>query len=169
MYFKSLLFVISLTCFSLASASNNPPERTLYDDWFTLCDTAKNFCSANQLQYMVKDTERSQVLHAHLSKNQNNQLFMQIILPLGVLLKPGIIMKIDDGKQFSVAYHTCTNKGCIAVIPATESLLKELRLGSKALLGFRPVGIDKTMVIEMSLKGFTKASKQVQSSNKLTQ
>lgn len=160
-----LVFVL-LPMLSLANEEGAQPERKVFGDWFTLCAKPQNICTMNQIQFVNNENGRSQILHAHISKNPQKpeQLIMQLILPLGVVLPAGILVKIDKGKEIQLPYHTCTPKGCIAAMPLPDERYQLLRKGNEALVGFRPIGTDKTAVIKISLNGFTKASNVIRRS-----
>lgn len=140
------------------------PERTVYGDWFTLCAKSIDVCTMNQVQYAERDGQRSQVLHVHISKNADNTFFMQMILPLGVLLPPGVAMRVDQGEEFKMPYQICIPKGCIVATQLTKGRMQALQKGNEALIGFRPIGTDKIALIKVSLQGFTKASEVVRNS-----
>lgn len=79
-----------------------------------------------------------------------------VILPLGVLLKPGVKMQIDDGKLYQFDYRYCTDIGCVSVIRLSDATIEEMKKGNKAAIQFISAkGLQINLPI--TLKGFTKA------------
>ncbi len=79
-----------------------------------------------------------------------------VILPLGVLLSPGVKMQIDDGKMYQFDYRYCTDIGCVSVIKLTNETIEEMKQGNKAAIQFVSAkGLQINLPITLS--GFTKA------------
>lgn len=78
-------------------------------------------------------------------------------LPLGVDLRPGMVLKIDGHEEIKAPYLRCTNAGCDVQVELTAELIAQLKGGLKLRVGFRPFGSSKTVAVDASLKGFTKA------------
>ena len=77
-----------------------------------------------------------------------------VILPLGILLENGIVMKIDDEKPAVFKVRFCTNSGCVAYVNLDKKLLTSMKKGKNINFIFKSsVGQDVNIV--MSLKGFT--------------
>ena len=79
-----------------------------------------------------------------------------VILPLGVLLRPGVKMQIDSGKVYEFDFRYCTDIGCVSVIDLSANIINEMKKGNKAAIQFMSA---KGMKINLpiTLKGFTKA------------
>lgn len=83
-----------------------------------------------------------------------------IILPLGVLLEPGVKMKIDDGQLFKFNVRYCDQAGCVAFVSLNDDVVKMLKGGSQAIINF--VGAaGQPFNIGISLQGFTAAYQQL--------
>ncbi len=83
-----------------------------------------------------------------------------IVLPLGVLLEPGVEMQVDDQSPLKFKVRYCDAKGCFAYISLNNAVLDMLRKGDKARIIFSSPKPQKIQ-IDMSLKGFAKALKAV--------
>ncbi|MES9856267.1 MAG: invasion associated locus B family protein [Sedimenticola sp.] len=78
-------------------------------------------------------------------------------VPLGVLLKYGTRLSVDEGKPLvSAIFLRCEPLGCLADLPLTAKVLDALKAGKKA---HWEVNADdnKTVNIPFSLKGFREA------------
>lgn len=78
-------------------------------------------------------------------------------LPLGVDLRPGMVLRVDNYEEIKAPYLRCTNAGCEVQVGLTAELVTQLKRGVKLSVGIRPFGSSKTVVIDASLKGFTRA------------
>ncbi len=87
-----------------------------------------------------------------------------IILPLGVLVQPGIGLSIDDSASYKFEISHCTNQGCFAFIDVNDLVLEQLKKGSNANFVFYAQNTKK-FKIAMPLKGFTKAYKKASKKN----
>lgn len=84
-----------------------------------------------------------------------------VIMPLGILLPPGVQMMIDDGEPFQFKVRYCNQGGCYAYLALNDAVINQLKKGTEAAFLFMdPSG--KTVRVNMSLKGLTKALKEIQ-------
>ena len=144
------LLSIAFTPFSL--------QAETFGDWRLQCEEQR--CQAQQQLFVGEGEQRSRVLSASVMKLQD-QLVMQLVFPLGVDLRPGIATRVDEAEEQQYAFSTCVKDGCVVLLPLSDGLLSGLKAGKTLKAGFRPFGSDQTLVVELSLKGFTKASSNV--------
>ena len=78
-------------------------------------------------------------------------------LPLGVDLRPGMVLRVDNYEEIKAPYLRCTNAGCEVQVDLTAELVAQLKNGLKLRVGIRPFGSSQTVVIDASLEGFTRA------------
>jgi len=83
-----------------------------------------------------------------------------IILPLGILLQPGVRLKIDDQKAFQFSVRFCRNDGCYAVVTLTQDILENMKKGENAIIAFATLE-GKGAALNFSLKGFNEAFKEI--------
>lgn len=83
-----------------------------------------------------------------------------LVLPLGINLLAGAQMQIDEGKSFSVQVRYCDANGCYAFLDANNELLSMMKKGSKMAISVQSMK-PQNVRIEMQLKGFEQALKQV--------
>lgn len=129
-----------------------------FGDWRVQCE--ENRCQALQQLFVGEGEQRSRVLSASVVKIQN-KLVLQLVLPLGVDLRPGIVTRIDESEERRFPFTTCVNDGCVVLVPLEDSLLAGMKAGKTMKAGFRPFSSEQTLVVELSLSGFTKASSKV--------
>lgn len=134
-------------------------QAEVFGDWKVDCQEKK--CQAVQQLFVGEGEERSRVLSASVVSIQA-QPVLQLVLPLGVDLRPGVVVRVDQADERHFAYSTCLKDGCVALIPLEQGLLQAMKAGSVMKAGFRPFSSEQTLVVELSLSGFTKASAKVQ-------
>lgn len=151
-----------LTLFLSSVAFAQTPQTTEYQDWVGICAEVQGQerCEIQQILDMENEQGNSRLLRATVSK-MNNQFIMQLLLPLGLDVRPGVVMQVDAGEEFGAPFLTCIQEGCLVAVPLDESRLAAMRAGSAIKVGFRPFNTDQTLVLEISLMGFTRASQTV--------
>ena len=79
---------------------------------------------------------------------------MTVQTPLGILLPYGVRLKIDSDKVVPLPLSRCVPQGCISQAPMLDEAVGKMKKGSKAVFGFF---LDKEILVNISLSGFTKA------------
>ncbi len=82
------------------------------------------------------------------------------IVPLGVLLQPGMTLKIDDGKEFKFQARYCDGSGCFGFVDLNDALLDSMRKGTKLTVTFQALN-KKSIGVELTLKDFAAALKDI--------
>lgn len=59
---------------------------------------------------------------------------LQIFVPVGLYLQPGVKATIDQGAPVQVPYSWCLSNLCIAATPASPELIREMEAGQKLTL-----------------------------------
>ncbi|WP_052063576.1 invasion associated locus B family protein [Nitrincola sp. A-D6] len=138
------------------------PQTTEYQDWVGICADVQGQerCEIQQVLNMENEQGNTRLLRATVSK-LDNQLIMQLLLPLGLDVRPGVVMQVDEGVEFGAPFLTCVQEGCLVAVPLDDNRLTAFRSGSVVKVGFRPFNTDQTLVVELSLMGFTRASQTV--------
>jgi invasion protein IalB len=100
---------------------------------------------------------RLNVIYSELGKTKKRKPFLSLQLPMGIDLRPGMVLKIDAGNEIQLPFLRCTAAGCDASILLKSKILKNMKGGKEIKVGFRPWGANKVSVVSASLKGFTAA------------
>ena len=82
------------------------------------------------------------------------------IAPLGILLQAGMQLQIDDGQVYKFQVRYCDNGGCYGYVDLNDQLLAAMGKGQKLKLKFMTLA-QKNMNVEVSLKGFSDAIKEI--------
>lgn len=84
-----------------------------------------------------------------------------IILPLGVLLPPGIGLKIDQSEPKGLPFRHCDRGGCATPWPLSETDIAALKQGSELVVIFKDIE-GQSLGLPVSLSGFTAAFSRLQ-------
>ena len=160
-----IIFCLILVWFQPAVAveaseqsNTSEPEIIKHDDWMSRCVKpvdADEFCEAIQVILINREQVSGRVLETSLRRLNDDQIVMQFVLPFGVDLRPGIAFRIDENEERKAGFLTCLQQGCLVQMLANRELMAELKKGTTAKLGFRPLGSEEIVVVEISLKGFS--------------
>ncbi|WP_240796851.1 invasion associated locus B family protein [Terasakiella sp. SH-1] len=102
------------------------------------------------------------VQYAEDQKTKRRKPFISIRFPLGIDLRSGAVLKIDNRKEHKLTFLRCLQQGCDAGLKITGNALHDfLKDGEVMKIGFRPWNSAKTAVVKVSLKGFTKQFKKL--------
>jgi invasion protein IalB len=145
------------------SAAGNPADgavRAQHGDWQVVCKPpppgAKNEVCA--LVQSVTAEDRNNVgLTIYFQKFSNGTQVLRVFAPLGVLLPPGVGLKIDGADVGHAPFHRCQTFACYAQVTVDEKLVEQLKTGKTAIFIIfqtEEAGIG----IPISLAGFADAA-----------
>lgn len=83
-----------------------------------------------------------------------------VILPLGIMLQPGVVLQIDEGQVYRFNARTCVPNGCIANIDLPTAMVDEMKQGKTAKIMFIVANGQKAAV-PLVLDGFSAAYGQI--------
>ncbi|MBU6297717.1 MAG: invasion associated locus B family protein [Alphaproteobacteria bacterium] len=133
------------------------PTMSVYEDWHLLCPALKTkdgACEISQDVYEQRAGER--LARIILAKEKDKSMVMYVTVPLQVLLEPGIGLKLGNDQVRVYQYKTCTEEGCLAVIPVDDQLLASLTKAQDAGIDVaQPNG--KAAELPFSMKGYADA------------
>ncbi len=95
---------------------------------------------------------------------KKNEPVAMLTLPLGVGLRAGVLIKIDDNKGGEAPYEYCDRVGCRVTMKLAEEVVKSMREGKTMNISFATIQRQK-VTVPVSLKGFDKAYEQVLKKN----
>lgn len=133
--------------------------KAQHGDWQVVCKPpppgAKNEACA--LVQSVTAEDRNNVgLTVYFQKFANGTRVLRVFAPLGVLLPPGLGLKIDDKDVGNAPFLRCHNFACYAQVVAEDKLVDQLKAGKTAvfiIFQTEEAGIG----IPISLVGFSQA------------
>lgn len=154
----SVLFV-GACAGTLHAQAGGGTVKAQHGDWQIVCKSpppgAKNEVCA--LVQSVTAEDRNNVgLTIYFQKFSNGTRVLRVFAPLGVLLPPGLGLKIDDRDVGNAPFLRCQNFACYAQVVAEDKLVEQLKNGKTAvfiIFQTEEAGIG----IPISLAGFSQA------------
>lgn len=146
----------------IVQAQQQEPETTRYQDWEVACietDSGER-CQMRQTLQIQDDEVAGGYLQATIRRDGDSHV-IEVLLPLGVDLRPGVRMQVDDGEEFGADFITCVEQGCVAGRELEAGQFRAMRAGQQMSVGFWPLHAEQPMAFDVSLTGFTDASDHV--------
>ena len=149
-----------------AFAAGSEPQGVVRDkhgDWVTRCETppgaAQEQCA---IVLSVVDQERPNLVLVVIVLNTADRKtrLMRVIAPLGVLLPPGVTLRIDNAEAGRLNFLQCLPNGCVAQLAMDESLIGKLKSGKTATLGVFQTP-EEGVGVQAPLTGFKEAYEQL--------
>jgi invasion protein IalB len=138
------------------------PEGTVkaqHGDWQVVCKDpppgAKNAICA-LVQSVTAEDKNNIGLTVYFQKFSNGTRVLRVFAPLGVLLPPGLGLKIDNKDVGHAPFLRCHSFACYAQVVVEDPLVEQLKTGKTAIFIIfqtEEAGIG----IPISLKGFGEA------------
>ena len=138
------------------------PEGTVkaqHGDWQVVCKdpppgSKSGVCAL--VQSVTAEDKNNIGLTVYFQKFSNGTRVLRVFAPLGVLLPPGLGLKIDDKDVGHAPFLRCHNFACYAQVVVEDPLVEQLKTGKTAIFIIfqtEEAGIG----IPISLKGFPEA------------
>jgi invasion protein IalB len=128
-------------------------------DWTKVC--GKDQGTNSEICYTTRDFVSDQgqpVLAVALYdiKGQQPQRIVRFLMPLGLLLKPGIRFAVDQGQATNGDYAVCFPNGCFAEAPVKDDFIAAIKKGQNLNVSVRnQAGREVTFAVPAT--GFSKA------------
>ena len=88
--------------------------------------------------------------------DKGSQPLLLLLVPLGVDVRAGLRLRVDDAELADVAIQTCNERGCLAALPLVQSGIDALRRGNAMTMTFRGAGKPE-ITTSFKLSGFSEA------------
>lgn len=107
---------------------------TTHGGWTVTCSEAGNppakVCSAS---FRVINKQNNQNLLVWVfGRNKEGKLLAEFLTLTDVLVQPGVVVTLDDGKPIKADYVECTSRGCKARLEMTPNLVRQMKGAKKA-------------------------------------
>ncbi|MBN9080369.1 MAG: hypothetical protein BGP04_19050 [Rhizobiales bacterium 62-17] len=130
----------------------------VYEDWTVDCRVAneRKLCRLSQAQ--GNGQTRQTVFAIDLDVPRDNNLSGTVLMPLGVKLDAGAIVRLDD-KPFGqgLRYSACVAQGCIAPLTVPAASVDTLRKAQNISIASLNLSNNEPVVFRISMKGFSPA------------
>ncbi|MET0943456.1 MAG: invasion associated locus B family protein [Mesorhizobium sp.] len=147
--------VVGLFAAGLSPASAQQPQ--IPQGWFKACSKQEAVDICNVQNIVMADTGQMITGVSLIElKGKVNRKVLQVSVPSGRLVPPGIGLQIDGSKGQKLDYVICFPDRCVAEVPLTDQIVANLKKGQELTLtsvNFQ----NQPNPIKVSLKGFTGA------------
>lgn len=131
--------------------------KTTNSAWVKLCETQKGskkgkVCLTHHERF--HPTTGQPLISAAIRQiDGQKQEMVMVMVPLGRMLRSGLILKVDEEKPVKLNYAFCTSVGCVAETPATPEILASFKKGKELSIGTIDIN-RKRIGFKVSLTGF---------------
>lgn len=135
-------------------------ETKTFKDWIVRCvATNKPPCTARQ---QVSNDKGQQIVEILLGYEPAEKRYpLRVELPLGIVLPPGVMLKVDEATEFpNLVVTRCVTSGCLVELYVSEEMLTALRKGTKGAFVVRTAD-GKAAALVFSLSGFSAAVEEL--------
>lgn len=155
--FASLALAAAFMTTGYASVAQAQEGRTIPRGWFKACQKqGDNDTCITQNIILAGNGQLVTAINLLDIKGKQAQKVLQITVPIGRLIAPGVGMSIDDGQASKVDFSICFADRCIAEAPLTDAMIASFKKGGKVTLTSINFQRQRNPV-EISLSGFTDA------------
>ena len=126
-------------------------------DWTVNCTTAASPNPCEMAQGVADKASGSRLLNLSLVYiPANDQTMMVVVVPLGVSIQGGLVLKSDNFTSPKLPYHHCDRNGCIAEIAIDRPHLQQIGTSQNASITM-VADNGKNYALKLSMKGFADA------------
>ncbi|HEY8246578.1 MAG TPA: invasion associated locus B family protein [Hyphomicrobium sp.] len=152
-------FLILLAFLAIPAAAQEGTVKGQHGDWQIVCKDpppgAKNEVCA-LVQSVTAEDKDNIGLTVYFQKFSNGTRVLRVFAPLGILLPPGLGLKIDEKDVGHAPFLRCHTFACYAQVVVEDPLIEQLKNGKTAIFIIfqaEEAGIG----IPISLTGFKEA------------
>lgn len=133
------------------------PTMTVYQDWRLLCPASADKDNSCELsQDVISEKAHARVARLVILKDKDKSTILAVTVPLEVLLQPGIGLKFGSDQPRVYQYKTCTQEGCVAIIPVDEQFEQALAKTTDAGIVVAAQN-GKAVELPFSMKGYAES------------
>lgn len=132
-------------------------QQQAFGSWLRGCERAgrTEICSLRQL-VAPKENPRQPILAVAIGRlTPDRKMTMVLKLPTQIDRNQGIGFRIDEGAVTAIPVQGCDAGACTAAIALDDDMLKRLRGGKQAIVGFRGAQ-GQVAALPVSLQGLTR-------------
>jgi invasion protein IalB len=142
-----------------AQQSNKLPLIATQKDWTKVC--GKDQAANKEVCYTTRDFSAEAgkppvlALAVYDIKGDDTKI-IRMLMPIGLMLRPGFRFVVDDGQPTEGAYEICFPNGCFAEAKVKTALVDTMKKGTTMNVSVRNQG-NAEVVFSVPLAGFGKA------------
>ena len=155
---------------AIGDGMGEPYVAEAFEAWELRCVRTEDGSDPCQLYQLLTDQETgkpvAEISLLALPEGSEAVAGATIIVPLETLLTQQLTITIDKGKTKRFPFTFCAEVGCVARVGFTKDDIESFKKGSVATVSVVPVAApDRTVDVDISLKGFTAGFEAVAKAN----
>lgn len=136
-----------------AASAQQPPRN----GWYKVCakQEENDICNV-QFQSVANTGQLLTAISLLEVKGKINRKTLQVTVPTGRLIPPGIKLKVDDKQDVTLPYFVCVPQSCIAEVVLDDAIVAVFKSGKGMTVtstNFR----NEPNPVQITLEGFTAA------------
>lgn len=139
--------------------------QEVFNDWAIRCLKTEDGSDPCQMYQLLSDgdgNDVSEIAIVSLPASGQAVAGATIVVPLETLLTEQITLRVDGGQARRFPFDFCNVGGCVTRVGLSAEDIALFRRGAEATLTLVPAAApDQTVVVTMSLSGFTAAFEAV--------
>jgi len=150
----------SVTAAPLPNGAGSLTES--YQDWVVACQAQANNVTSCVMRQVQSNSQTNQnVLTVELRNSAGGKVEGALLMPFGLALAKGVVLKIDEAAAGGLAFSTCLPQGCLVPLSFDGAQVAKLKTG--AVLNISATGQAQAQPVELkvSLKGFPTALNRI--------
>jgi len=140
-------------------AAAGPGSKTTTEtigSWTVTCSQGGKANRCVMLQRLATKEKRQVVASASIRITQEGGAELNVAMPTGVFIAPGMVLLVDGAEAAKAAFRTCGPRACQAALTIDQDLINKLAKGKTFNTNVQMMG-GKPLSLQFSLEGFTKA------------
>jgi invasion protein IalB len=141
-----------------APAPPGQPEVKSFGDWSVRCFPVQSASPCDMFQEQDDTQSKQRMLALSIAYDPHvDRHVMQIAVPLGVAVPPGVIVHTDKYSSPALPYRRCDRGGCYVELLTDGSMIDQLSHGGDGAVVKITADDGKKYDIKISLNGFSAA------------
>jgi invasion protein IalB len=133
-------------------------EILAFDSWIVTCrefhEPKKRICAA--VLTLTQSKTHQAVLSWTIGTDETNKPIILLQTPTGVILGPGVELRLGKAAARKIPYRTCDNGRCTATLPVDGALVRDMMGTANAEIAIEAINGQK-LQFTIPMKGFDKA------------
>lgn len=151
-------FAVGWAIRGVATYNTATQAVTAYGSWRVACPAARQAnVNCEIIQDILNSQTHEEIVQIAIGKLPNGKAAINMVMPLGVALEPGVGLVFGTNPMTTAKYRTCSQQGCIVEMPIDQRLQKELDGGKDGRVVFAGAADNKPIAVPVSLTGFGQA------------
>ena len=140
------------------AGSKSVTTTTTFGGWTVTCNEGDNapakVCTANFR--VINKQNNSVILVGLIGRDAEGKLLAEILTTSDVMIKPGVVIALDEAPAVKAEFVSCTSKGCKASLYLTPALVEQMKVTSKAKIDVTLID-GQIIQFAMDIPGIDKA------------